>query len=116
MPSSCRDLEDGDHWIKLLDGDDYPAVYVTCSNGYILLDYSKDNNLKEYFNTWAMWHQHTAGPTNDVHVNWMEWFLPDDGKTSYIISPDCSSCEVDHRRQLYGQKSAYWMTGTLFGT
>ena len=116
LPSSCIGLDDGYYWLKLRDGN-YPIVYQKCSNEYLVLDYSIDNNIKEYFNTWQMWHMHTAGPSNDVHIHWEDWYSPnqDTSVTGFLISPDCSVCDEDSSRQLYSTQSSYWMTGTIFG-
>ena len=69
-------------------------------------------------------------------VTWEEWWLPnaqfidtqsDDSEEyfSYIISPDCSSCELTQNTEDnylsswntddYGNRTAYHMTGTIFG-
>ena len=124
VPNSCNDLEDGTYMMKLIDDEDYPLVSIKCSNGYGILDYSLDSNIVDYFDTWYQWFPKTIGPTNEAHVNWQEWFLPhvdadsddeDMPLTKYALSPDCSSCEVTHKRQLHGLKTTYWMTGTIFG-
>ena len=118
LPNSCNDLEDGTYFMKLIDVDSAPVVSIKCSNGYGILDYSFDNNIVDYFDTWSQWFPRTAGPSNTVHPNWQEWFLPSKastGTTSFVISPDCNTCEVDHKRQLHDDKTTYWMTGTVFG-
>ena len=115
VPNGCRGLAPGKYWVKLIDSDEYPVVQVKCSNGYMVLDYSSDNNIAEYFDTWTMWHTSYAGPTNDARVNWRDWYLPGDENTSFIISPDCNTCEPDHTRQIYPDNTTYWMTGTIFG-
>ena len=97
FPSSCSGLEDGIHTLKLMDGDleDAPLVLVRCSNEYIILDVSRDADLKSYFDTFMKFHHSVAGPTNDVHTNWEGWYKPDDGNTQYMISPDCNICDGD---------------------
>ena len=126
LPNSCNDLSDGLQYLKLIDSDDYPAVEVKCSNGYAVLDYTVDENIKEYFSSWTQWFPRTVGPTNDEHINWQQWFLPtqyttdttsgeESTTTSFVISPDCNTCEETNGRQLYGDSTTYWMTGTIFG-
>ena len=121
--SSCLNLDDGEHTLKLLDGDlsEFPLVNVECNNGYTILDVSKDDDLIKYFNTFQKYHRSVAGPTNNVLTNWEGWYLPDDGLTNYIISPDCNSCDDTHIRQIHKNdengifKTTYMMTGTMFG-
>ena len=121
LPSGCADLDDGEYQMKLMDGDveDFPVVTLQCSNGYTILDVSKDANLESYFDTFMKFHRAVAGPSNDVQPNWEGWYLADDGSSEYVISPDCNTCNVDHARQLYTtdnlHKTAYMMTGTMFG-
>ena len=118
-PSSCRDLDDGVYDLKLMDGslDESPIVSLQCNSGYTILDYSMDSGLSSYFHSFMKFHHSSAGPTNDYHVNWEGWYKPGvmDENSNYIISPDCHSCDESHQRQLYGSKTAYMMTGTLFG-
>lgn len=69
--------------------------------------------------------------------NWEQWFRPnwefrrqkEDGDPeyfSYILSPDCSSCDIANNVEgnplrffntdlEYGDRTAYHMTGTMFG-
>ena len=123
FPSSCSGLSDGIYTLKLMDGEleDAPLVQVRCSNEFIILDVSRDSDLKSYFDTFMKFHHSVAGPTNNVHTNWEGWYKPDDGHTNYLISPDCNICEDNHKRQLFTDptentlKTAYMMTGTLFG-
>ena len=42
LPSSCVDQEDGYQWLKLLDGDEYPAVHQLCSNEFMVIDANED--------------------------------------------------------------------------
>ena len=115
VPNSCNDLEDGVYMMKFIDSDDYPAVKVKCSNGFAILDYSFDEQIAVYFDTFSQWFPNTGGPLNDIHPTWQEWFLANKVNTKYVISPDCNSCEVEHKRQLYGDSTTYWMTGNIFG-
>ena len=67
---------------------------------------------------WAMWHTAIAGPTNDNFVDWDNWYLKSRNTlltNKFLLSPDCNSCEIDHKRQSFGSKSTYWMSGNLFG-
>ena len=77
-----------------------------------------------------------SGSAAGSGVTWEEWWLPNaqfldtqsDNDTeyfSYIISPDCSSCDVLQNTEDnylstwntddYGDRTAYHMTGTIFG-
>ena len=120
LPSSCVNLDNGEHQLKHTDGDveDFPVVTLQCSNGYTILDVSKDS-LESYFNTFMKFYRAAAGPSNEVQPNWEGWYLGDDGRSEYVISPDCDTCNVDHVRQLYItddlHKTAYMMIGTMFG-
>jgi len=93
----------------------YPAIYVKCSNEYAILDYNYDNNLKEYFSTWNYWHYAIAGPINGDTVNWEAWYLANDDNTKYLVSADCTTCDESSLLQRYETKTTYWMTGNLFG-
>lgn len=130
IPSNCIGLSDGYYYLKLLEGDEYPIIYAKCSNEYLLLDVSLDEDIKSYFNSFEMYHIAVAGPTNEYPINWDNWFLPniannDEGDddedtktdiaTHYVISPDCGQCEVNNIRQLYDEKTVYMMTGSMFG-
>ena len=77
LPNSCRDLEDGLHWLQLAEGENFPPVHLQCSNGYAILDYTQDSNIKEYFTSWTKWHISTSGPTNEYSINWQDWYIPD---------------------------------------
>jgi len=117
LANSCIGKEDGSYWLKLMEDDDsknYPSVFAKCSNEYTILDYSYDNNLKEYFSSWNYWHYAIAGPNNGDTVNWEEWYLPSDANTKYLVSPDCNTCDEEKNFQLYETKTTYWMTGNLF--
>jgi len=117
LPSACNDLSDGTYSIKLLeDNDDCNVVQIQCSNGYMMLNVNKDKNLEKCFSSWAKWHYAIAGPTNDDHVNWAQWFLGDDGNTKYLVSPSCDVCdESDTTNNDLGTDTTYYMTGNLFG-
>ena len=74
--SNCIGKEDGSYWMKFSDlSDDFSAVNLECSNEYVILDPSKDENLKNYFSSWVMWHHSISGPINSDPVDWEEWFL-----------------------------------------
>ena len=100
--------------MKLIDGDEYPPVKLKCSNGYTILDYNRDNNLQDYFTSWAMWHYAAAGPLNGDTVNWRSWYK-DGSQAKYLVSPDCDVCDEESGMQKYETKSTYWMTGNVFG-
>ena len=74
------------------------------------------------------------GAGNGNLFNWEHWWLPsgqflhsseDDEYFTFIISPDCSSCELTQNTQdnylsdlntdSYGNRTAYYMTGPMFG-
>ena len=118
LPNSCIDLEDGEHYLKLLEGDDYPVLKVQCSNGYMLIDYSSDSDWQYYFSTFLKWHYEIGGPSQDDHYNWAEWYLPSDSQTNYIISPDCDVCDEDVQddyRNTNGLQSGYYMNANFYG-
>lgn len=59
LPSSCRGLEDGYHYLKLMEDTDdttYPIVYAQCSNEYVVIDYNADDSWSDYFTTWVKYH------------------------------------------------------------
>ena len=118
-PANCNGLEDGIYTMQLIDDDSYPLVNIKCKDGFAILDYNFDANIKEYFTSWDYWHRATVGPSsNEIH-NWHEWYVPDSGVLNtlhnYRVSPDCETCEYVSNRQLYGDQTTYWMTGTFFG-
>ena len=109
--SSCRDLPDGTHKLKLMDGDvdESSIVSLNCDSGYTILDYSSDNDVSSYSNSFMKFHHSSARPTNEYHVNWEGWYKPGiiDTNTKYLIAPDCQKCEESNQRQLYDSKTAY---------
>eukprot|EP01084_Bolivina_argentea_P090521 163099_1 len=115
IPSNCLGLSDGFYYLKLLEGDEYPIIYAKCSNEYLILDPSLDEDIKLYFNSFEMYHHAVAGPSNEYPVDWAHWFTPHHTDGKYLLSPDCDTCEPDHERQLYGDQTVYMMTGSMFG-
>ena len=118
LPNSCGNLADGQHYLKLLEGDDYPIILATCSNGYTLIDYSTDSDWSSYFTSFVKWHYAIGGPTQQDHYNWAEWYLPDDSNTNYLISPSCDICSEDSQSEYLntqGYQSGYYMNANLFG-
>jgi len=113
IPNGCTDLDDGEQFVKLLEGDDYAIVKVKCSNGYTMLDYSLDSDISTYFTSWLKWHYSIAGPSQSDHVNWEEWYVPDDGNSKYLVSENCDVC--DESVQQYSTKNGYYMNANLFG-
>ena len=109
----------------------YPVVRVKCDNEYIILNLHQEPELREYFTSFLKWQSFVSGPSNTHVVNWEQWYLPNEelnkdeqeldeyiGKqsaTSYIISPDCSSCDIKNHRQIHNENTVYMMTGTMFG-
>ena len=138
VPNSCRDLPDGLHTLKLLDGD-YPLVTVQCSNGYMMIDVNQDSDLESYFSSVAMWHYAIMGPVNDDHVNWHDWFLPssvapystdednnnnnnDDHTVTgndefeFLYSQECQVCDLDSIiGHFAGTTQLPYMSGNLYG-
>ena len=56
IPTSCVGLEDGYHYIKLLQDDiensiQFPILHVLCDNEYIIIDYSIEPEWDNYFTT-----------------------------------------------------------------
>ena len=120
----------------MLDGDDYPAVHQLCDNEYMVIDINEDSNVQHYFDSFAKWHHSLSGPESSAGCKWENWWLPNERWLSsdsadaeeyfsYIISPDCSSCDVSNNIENnylwpwstddYGDRTAYHMTGTIFG-
>jgi len=142
LPSSCLGQEDGMHWLKLMEPERFPAVRQKCDNQYMIIDVNGDPNVAGYFSSFDTWHYALSGPKQMDWSNWEEWWLPNadflrtqglDSRTDfahdayyrYTISEDCSSCEVANNWEknlysydnddAYGDRTAYYMTGTLFG-
>ena len=60
--SSCAGLLDGVYYIQIDLDSTKPIVKAQCSNGYMLIDYSSDNDWKEYFSSWIQFHWQVASP------------------------------------------------------
>merc|ERR1719361_1169924 len=76
LPSSCVGADDGYQWMKLLEGDEYPAVHQLCDNEYMVLDINEDSNIVDYFSSYTKWHHSLGGPLQMDNGNWEEWWLP----------------------------------------
>ena len=130
LPMSCHDLEDGYHFMKLLDDDlatdtVFPIVHVQCSHGYVMIDYAHDPAWTAYFSSWIKYHYAVAGPVRGDDANWSRWFLPDlysetmpideslNGR--YLVAPQCNACGKDEVYQVSGAHSAYYMSALAFG-
>ena len=118
LSNSCVGKEDGEYWLQLSVSEDetYYPVRLQCSNEQIIIDLNKDINLRDYFSSFEKWHYAIGGPANSDAVTWEDWFLPHNehnDDASYYISPDCNSCETNHARQVFEDKTAYFMTGNL---
>ena len=117
IPRSCINLNDGYHWLKLLDDTNdtiYPIINQKCSNGYIIIDVNHDSNVKEYFTSFEMYHYALGGPNQMDGVNWESWFILNGNK--YIISPKCDICNENNMElNPHGILTSYYMTGTMFG-
>ena len=61
LPSSCVGADDGYQWMKMLDGDEYPAVHQLCDNEYMVIDINEDSNVIDYFSSYAVWHSDLGG-------------------------------------------------------
>ena len=61
LPSSCLGVDDGYQWMKMLDGDEYPAVHQKCSNEYMVIDLNEDSNVVDYFSSYTIWHHALGG-------------------------------------------------------
>jgi len=62
VPTSCADLEDGEYMLQLIDDDSYPLIWAQCSNGYTILDYSKDNDWTNYLSSYKRVYKTTGAP------------------------------------------------------
>ena len=104
---SCLHLDDGQHYIRPIEDDEYPSILVKCSSGWTIFDYSLDNNIEKYFT--SLMHVHDNFATMDYsieHLNWKEWLNIDDVLLS--TSQNCKSCDskID---------TGYYMTGNFYG-
>jgi len=130
LPMSCHDLEDGYHYLKLLEDDpdsdtSYPIMHVQCSNGYAMIDYAHDSDWPAYFTSWIKYHYAVAGPIRGDDSNWSRWFLPDRATQTepvdqsvnarYLVAPHCSSCDDSQIYQINGAHSSYYMSALAFG-
>ena len=61
LPASCVGADDGYQWMKMLDGDEYPAVHQLCDNEYMVIDINEDSNIIDYFASYAVWHSALGG-------------------------------------------------------
>ena len=61
VPSSCIGEDDGYQWLKMIDDDDYPAVYQKCDNEYMVIDLYEDPNVQNYFSSFTSWHYALSG-------------------------------------------------------
>lgn len=134
LPSSCVGQQDGYRWLKLLDGDEYPAVHQLCSNGMMVIDVNEDPNVKAYFSSFVDWHYALSGTDIMDTANWEEWWLPSaqfldsvDGENEeyfrFAIAPDCGSCDTANNLENneyalwnddeYGDRTAYYMNGKM---
>jgi len=59
--STCKGQEDGYYWLKLLDGDEYPAIYQKCDNEFMIIDVNEDSNVEKYFISFDAYHYAIAG-------------------------------------------------------
>ena len=127
VPTSCLGLDDGYHYVKLLQDDIdnsilYPILYVQCSNEYIIINYDIEPEWNEYFTTWIKYHYGVVGPIRNDKSNWSKWFLPDrftqnnlDRSGNYMVSPNCDKCSISSLLQLHDEKSAYYMSALAYG-
>ena len=134
LPASCIGADDGYQWMKMLDGDEYPAVHQLCNNEYMVIDVNEDPNVIDYFSSFTPWHYALSGPTIMDQGNWEQWWLPsahliesvqNDAENeeyySFTISPECSSCgrANNFERNIYspwnddeyGDRNGYYMNG-----
>ena len=61
LPASCVGADDGYQWMKMLDGDEYPAVHQLCDNEYMVIDINEDSNILDYFSSYTTWHHSLGG-------------------------------------------------------
>ena len=120
-PSSCVNLSDGVRWVRPLVGnvptdnyDEYPSIKVRCYDGYMILDYSLDPNIANYFSSFWIWTDDAASSTLSDRVTWTDWFLPysESNTLNFRLSPDCSTCETSTDSSDF---TAYFMTGNYIG-
>ena len=122
-PSSCVNLPDGVHWVRPLVGrvptdrsDDFPSIQVRCYDGYMILDYSLDNNIASYFSSFWIWTDDAASSALSDRVTWTNWYLPysDTNTLNFRLSPDCNTCETSDDKGS-NDFTAYFMTGNYIG-
>ena len=116
LSNNCVGKPDGEYWLQLSDeSSDYVPVHIECSNGFMIIDVSKDNSLVDYFSSFEDWHYQMSGPSTTNPVTWEEWFLPlqNNNESEYLLSPDCNVCNDKLAIQIYDKKSTYWMSGNL---
>ena len=70
LPASCVGVEDGYQWMKMLDGDDYPAVHQLCDNEYMVIDINEDSNVIDYFSSYTTWHHSLGGTEHRISLNY----------------------------------------------
>ena len=61
LPSTCIDQEDGLHWLKLMENDDFPVIRQQCDNDYMIIDVNEDPNVAGYFSSYTTWHYALSG-------------------------------------------------------
>jgi len=125
-------MKNGYHYLKLLEDTadtEYPVVYALCSNGYVMIDHSIDENWSSYFSSWDKYHYAVSGPSRSDRSNWAEWFLPnaatiefadDDDREitntgTFLVAPQCSACVAEAEFQLNAESSAYYLGAPAFG-
>ena len=72
LPSSCIGRPDGYQWLKPLEGEEYPPINQLCSDGYMVIDVARDDNVKHYLSSHEYWHYALSGPARMDPANWEE--------------------------------------------
>eukprot|EP01083_Nonionella_stella_P042330 114395_1 len=87
LTNPCNDIETG--MIRSIASDDtyQSETKVRCYNNWIILDYSIDSNIQQYFTSFQI-DDNYAIPNHDT--SWADWFI----SPSIIQIKDCADCHT----------------------
>ena len=119
--SSCSDItEDGMYYIKPLPDSD-TILPVICSNGYVMLDGSLDENLLSYpsllsSNDYGRFNKYYLISDLDDLSTYREWLLFANENTKFNVAPGCMSCQngqFDDNTVYYIDSHTYCFSGAI---